>query len=345
MFTRTGTRRRTAMVASLAMAALTLAGCGSGTSTDSSEDGSASDAFPVTIEHALGEATIEAKPERVVTIGWGSVDTAVALGTTPVGMEIDSWGADEDGYLPWTRAAIEERGDELPTTFAVYPEIDIDAIVELEPDLILAPLSGLSQDDYDILSDLAPTVAYPEKAWHTDWKQQIDIIGQALGESEKAKGVISEIEETLATAATDNPEFADYSFAYVYAVEPGSLSLYKSGDARVDIITALGLKEDPTVAEVPIDDDTFTATLGLEQADLLDDVDIVFTWYNDEANKKEIEGQPLFAQVPAVKRGSVVSMVDAALAMASTIITPYSVPYVLDEYIPMISDASKAVER
>lgn len=345
MSTRTAARRLAVASASLAMASLTLFGCGSGASSDDPSAGPASDAFPVTIEHALGEATIESKPERVVTIGWGSVDTAVALGTTPVGMEVDTWGADDDGYLPWTRAAIEERGDELPTTFAVYPEVDIDAIVELEPDLILAPLSGLSQDDYDILSDLAPTVAYPEKAWHTDWKQQIDIIGQALGESEKAESPVTEIEETLATAAADNPEFADYSFAYVYAVEPGSLALYKSGDARVDIITALGLKEDPTVAEVPIDDDTFTATLGLEQADLLDDVDIVFTWYNDEANKKAIEAQPLFAQIPAVKRGSTVSMTDAALAMASTIITPYSVPYVLDEYIPMIKDASKAVER
>ena len=37
------------------------------------------DAFPVTIEHALGKTTIEEEPKRVATLGWSDQDHAVAL--------------------------------------------------------------------------------------------------------------------------------------------------------------------------------------------------------------------------------------------------------------------------
>ena len=50
------------------------------------------DTFPVTIDHALGSTTIEAKPERVVTWGWSAQDAVLGLGVTPVGMPFFSYG-------------------------------------------------------------------------------------------------------------------------------------------------------------------------------------------------------------------------------------------------------------
>ncbi|MFP7760852.1 iron-siderophore ABC transporter substrate-binding protein [Marisediminicola sp. LYQ134] len=340
--TRMFTRVATAALATTALIA--LAGCASGTAAE--PEGASSDgAFPVTISSALGDAVIPAEPERVVTIGWGSADTAVALGTTPVGVEVDAWSGDEDGYQPWTRAAIEERGDELPETFAVYPEVDIDAIIELEPDLILAPQSGLSQDDFDILNDLAPTVAYPETAWRTDWDDQIEIIGQALGKSDEAAGLVTDLETQIADAAAENPDFAGVSFAYIYAGDPGSLAVYQAGDPRVDIISGLGLVEVDEVAALPVSDGTFTSTIGLERADVLDDVDVLFSWANDEASAADIEAQPLYSQIPAVERGSAVVNIDRPLGMAMSMITPYSVPWAIDEYIPLIDDAVAATQE
>lgn len=331
---------RVAAIAVAAAAALLLAGCSTGADTGTSPSATPSDgAFPVTIPSALGEAVIPEAPKRIVTIGWGTADTVVALGSTPVGVEAATWGGDEDQYVPWVREAIEEAGDELPATFTVYPEVDVEAILELEPDLILAPQSGISEGDYATLSEIAPTVAYPGEPWRTSWDDQITLIGQALGKGEKAESLIDGIEARLADAAAAHPEFAGVSFAYVYAAEAGQLSLYQSGDPRVDLITGLGLTPDPTVADVPITAGTFTATVGLERADLLEDADVVFTWFNDEANRAAIEAQPLFAQIPAVARGSYVPSVDNQLSLASSTLTPLSVPWALDKYVPMIAGA------
>jgi iron complex transport system substrate-binding protein len=326
---------------------LLLAGCSSETagpaagSAADSADASAS-SFPVTIESALGTAMIPSAPQRIVTIGWGSADTVVALGTTPVGIEAASWGGDADGYFPWVRDAIEARGDALPEVFNVYPEIDVEAVLALEPDLILAPQSGLSPAQYETLSAFAPTVAFPEEAWRTGWAEQISIIGKALGKPAEADGLIEGINTELAATAAEHPEFKDLSFAYVYTAEPGGLNLYQAGDPRVDLIEGLGLSIDTTVAEIPITPGTFASTVGLERADLLNNVDVLFTWFNDTANQSAIEAQPLFAQIPAVARGSYVPNADNQLAMASSMVTPLSVPWALSAYVPMITGAAAA---
>ncbi|AMM21176.1 hypothetical protein AX769_14825 [Frondihabitans sp. PAMC 28766] len=106
---------------------------------------------------------------------------------------------------------------------------------------------------------------------------------------------------------------------------------------------ALGLTETKNIAALPASKDTFTSDIGLEKANLLDKTDILFTWFNDTANQKQIEAQPLFAQIPAVKRGSYVPNVDQKLAMASTFITPLSVPYALPRYTAMIKKAASRV--
>lgn len=337
--------RGAAVLAAATASVLVLSGCATG--GDEKKDAAASDssAFPVTIESALGDAVIESAPENVVTIGWGSADTAIALGTTPVGVEAATWGGDEDLYFPWVREAIEEKGDDLPATFNVYPEIDVEAVLELAPDLILAPQSGISEDEFATLSEIAPVVAYPDAAWRTTWDEQIEIIGKALGKSDEAADLITGIEDDIAEAAAEHPEFADVSFAYVYTAEPGALSLYQAGDSRVDLISGLGLTMDETVAEVPLTEGSFSSTVGLERADLLDNVDVLFTWFNDEENQKLIEAQPLFAQIPAFQSGAYVPSVDNQLGMASSMITPLSVPWALDKYIPFIEDAVTKVAK
>ena len=333
------------ILAAAAASALLLAGCSTAGGSDSTADASADGSFPVTISSALGDAVIPAAPERIVTIGWGTADTVVALGETPVGLEAATWGGDDDLYFPWVREAIEESGAELPETFNVYPEVDVEAILALEPDLILAPQSGITAEDFATLTAIAPTVAYPEEPWQTAWDDQIEIIGTALGKSDEAADLIDGIQDQLDTAAAENPEFADLSFAYVYTAEPGQLALYQAGDPRVDLISGLGLTLDPAVAAVPLSAGTFASTVGLEQADLLNDVDVLFTWFNDTDNQASIEAQPLFAQIPAFARGSYVPNVDNQLAMASSLLTPLSVPWALDAYIPMIKDAAANVSK
>lgn len=340
-------RRRplVAAAATLAALALTLTACASDDGAAEPEDTAAagSGAFPVTIESALGEAVIEEAPERVVTLGWGSGDIAFSLGVVPVGVEEDAWGGDEDGYQPWLRAAIEEQGGELPETIQMYPELEVEKIVGLEPDLILAPQSGLEQDVFDQLSEFAPVVAYPGEPWQTTIEDQVRIAAEALGVPEKADEVLAEREAALTEAAAAHPEFAGKTFAYVYGGTPGTLSVYLPGDTRVSLLTGLGLELAPSVAGLTASEGTFAATLGLENADQLADADVLFTWFNDTAEQQATEAQPLWQQIPAFQRGSYLPMVDTTLGMAVSVASPLSIPWALDTYVPQIAEAVAAV--
>jgi ABC-type Fe3+-hydroxamate transport system substrate-binding protein len=86
-------RRRGRLGAAALALAVVVAACSSGdddTADDTAGDAGSSDgtadsaAFPVTIEHKYGETTIEAAPERVVSVGFADQDPLLALGIVPV---------------------------------------------------------------------------------------------------------------------------------------------------------------------------------------------------------------------------------------------------------------------
>lgn len=326
-------------------ALLTLSACSGGESSEETSQGSG-DWEPVTIDSALGTATIEEEPERIVTLGQGSTETAIALGTTPVGMEEYTWGADETGYLPWIHDEVTERGDELPELITGSTELDIESILELEPDLILAPWSGVTQDQYDLLSDIAPTVAYPEQPWTIEWDQQIEIIGEAMGQEDEAQGLIDDINTQFEEAR--NEEYEDLTFSYIYNNGPGTLGVFYPNEQRVAMVSALGLTPDPVIEDLRSEYDepgTQSALIGLENADQLSDSDLIFTFYMDEASREEIEAQELYAGIPAVENGAIVAAEDQAFVTASSMINPLTVPYTLERYEPMIDEAVEHVEQ
>ncbi|MGV9692107.1 iron-siderophore ABC transporter substrate-binding protein [Streptomyces sp. NPDC003444] len=336
--------RRRALVAGAAAVSLGLmvTGCGSDEKKDGAA-GSASEApagaFPVTIKSALGDAVIKDKPKRVVTLGQGSAETAIALGNVPVGIEEYPWGSDKTGYLPWIHEAVTKSGGTLPKQFKGGEELDIEAITELEPDVILAPWSGLTQKQYDVLQDIAPTVAYPEKAWSTNWDQQIEIIAKALGQPEKAKELESKIDKQLADAAASRPNYKNVTFSYIYNTGPGTLGVFKPEEQRVAMVSKLGLKVDPVVNEFKETEGTDSALIGLENANKLAKSDIAFTFYMDEKSRKTVEAQPLYAAIPAVKKGALVYSHDTPFVTASSMINPLTVPYSIERYLPMIDKA------
>ena len=347
------TRRGASIGASLAALALLLTACGGGSedaTTDASADATAdateeatteaSDgAFPVTITGALGETTIEEKPERVVTLGWGT-DIAYSLGTVPVGVEFQEWGGDAEGFLPWFREALDENGDELPATIKVTGgEYDVNAIIALEPDLVLAPNSGLTQEQYDQLAAFTNVVAYPDGPWITPVDEQIEITAQALGVPDEAQPLIDGIDTVVAEAAAANPDLANYTFSYVYlGATAGTLDIYPQGDGRVDLLVDLGLVPAPSWADYVPSGDAFVKNLGLENADQLSDSDIIVTWFNDEAEQAAATAQPLWQSIPAVENGAVYEILDRGLGMATTLSTPLSVPWAIEAYIPILND-------
>ncbi|KJQ54312.1 ABC transporter substrate-binding protein [Microbacterium sp. SA39] len=63
-----------------ALAALTLAGCGSTPAAIETSDASASDSFPLTLENCDTEVTVEQAPERAVSLNQSATEILIALG-------------------------------------------------------------------------------------------------------------------------------------------------------------------------------------------------------------------------------------------------------------------------
>ncbi|ANW21619.1 iron-siderophore ABC transporter substrate-binding protein [Streptomyces clavuligerus] len=342
-------RRALAAAATATAAVLTLGGCSSSDEgekkTDKAAEKSSGGAFPVTIQSALGPAEIKEAPKRIVTLGQGSAETAIALGHTPVGIESYPWGSDKTGYLPWIHEAVTKKGEKLPKQFTGGEELDTEAIIELEPDLILAPWSGITDKQFKILKDIAPTVAYPDLPWSTNWDQQIEIISKAVGKPAEAKKLIGDIEKQLSDAGKTRPNYKDLTFSYIYNTGPGTLGVFKPEEQRVKMVSSLGLKVDPVVNGFKETKGTDSALIGLENAEKLKNSDLVFTFYTDEKNRKEIESQPLYGNIPAVKKGAVVVGDTNAFVTASSIINPLTVPWTIDRYLPLIDKAVKAAGK
>lgn len=330
-------------VAALAVTGvLGLAACAS--PTPAVEDAASSgEGYPITIEHALGTTTIDAKPQRVATVNWANQEVPLALGVVPVGMAAANFGDDDgDGILPWVEAKLEELGGEEPVLFDETDGIDFEAVADTAPDVILAAYSGLTQEDYDTLSEIAPVVAYPETAWATSWRDVIKFNSEGMGMAAEGDQLISDLETEISDAAAKYPQLAGKSTMFLTHVDPTDLSevsFYTAHDTRSAFFEDLGLSTPKSVADASAANDEFSGTVSAEQVDVFSDVDIIVT-YGDDTLVDTLEGDPLLSQMPAVKNQAIVALDGAGPMGTAANPTPLAISWVLDDYLALIAAAA-----
>ncbi|KOC91061.1 ABC transporter substrate-binding protein [Winslowiella iniecta] len=300
--------------------------------------------YPLTLVTGLGKAEIKAAPKRIVALGAGAEDIVLQLGTVPVGIEAHYWGGDKQGYLPWFREEVERRNAALPAILNLYPETDIEAILRLQPDLVVATQSGMTQEVFDHLSWFVPVVAWPKSPWLTTPSQQIKLIAQALNRDPQP--LLNDLDLTLKQAAATIPDIHRYTFAYIRGgASGGTLTAYASGDPRVDTLTHLGLTLLPSLAQQTPRFGSFTSFIGLENAERLNDADIVISWYLNQRDRNSVEAQPLFRSIRAYQQGGYIPMMDQALVVAMGYGTPLSVRWGIHRFMPMLQEAIAHVKR
>ncbi len=338
-------RSLVAAVGLVAASALALAGCASEApaaddATPSADASGATDEFPLTITHALGETTIDEAPERVATWGWGSTEAAIAAGVFPVAVAEQTWTVGKGNLLPWVEDAYDEAGVEHPTVLTDAESgatVPYEEFAAAEPDVIIATYSGITQEQYDLLSEIAPTVAYPETPWQTPWDEIITATDDALGRSAAGEAKVEEINQYLADQAAAHPEFAGKTVAAIVdSPEEGLVYVYRAGDPRAGFLEGLGFETAPAVEELAPDDGQFFYTLSYEELDKLDsDLVVAYTYTEEEAEalptKKELQA------LPAVKDGMVVQQVGTIAVSAVSPPTALSVEY--PEGMPKLIDS------
>ena len=334
------TSRLLALGAAAALA-VTLSACSSSAPESTATTGgnpASDDAFPVTIEHVYGETTIDEKPERVATIAWANHEVPLALGIVPVGMSKATWGDDDDnGILPWVEEKLDELGGETPVLFDETDGIDYEAVADTAPDVILAAYSGLTQEEYDTLSKIAPVVAYPDVAWGTSVDDMVEMNAKALGLEAEGEAVIEDLhaDADAALAANSALEGKKVLFAYFDPSDLSQIGYYTAADTRPGYLHDLGLPL-PAIVEENEDSDQFYLQVSAEEAQKFDDVDVLVT-YGDDSTLATLQADPLLSKIPAIAEGRVAILPDATPIAASANPSALSIPWGLEDYLAILA--------
>lgn len=344
-------RTSRALTVTFAVAAMTmLAACSSADDTAAEPTGSAAapsasdaaEAQTTTVEHAFGTTTIEGVPERVATVSWANQEVPLALGVVPVGMQAVTFGDDDgNGLLPWVEDRLEELGAETPVLFDETDGIDFEAVADTNPDVILAAYSGLTQEDYDTLSEIAPTIAYPEGPWVTSWSDMILTNSAGMGMAEEGKALVADLQGEIAETVAAHPGLEGKNTMFLTHVDTADLStvnFYTSNDTRAAFFEELGLNEPASVQEASATGE-FSGSVSAEQVDQFDDVDIIVT-YGDQALVDVLKADPLLSQMPAVANDAVVFLDGSGPMGTAANPTPLSISWVLDDYVTLLAEAA-----
>lgn len=301
-------------------------------------------AFPVEIEHAYGTTMIEEQPERVVTLFDSNSDAVLALGVAPVGVSKVGYGnVEENGLLPWTNAAFEKLGV-TPNVFDDTEETDYEAVNAAEPDLVLIPNSGVTEEEYERLSQIAPTVPYAKIAYATTWEEEAEVTAKALGKEAEGAELIENTKALIAEKLAEHPELEGKTAAFCY-IDPSNLSMvyiYMPLDPRAAFLEELGMKVPESITSMAGDGD-FSVDLSAENIDLLNDVDVIVC-YGDDSLLGELQANELMSTVPAIANGAVATIGDDSDLYMGTYATVLSIPAVIDEYLDLLSVAAAKVQ-
>lgn len=331
----------------LLVAALALSACAANpapTAVAPESDGE----FPLTIQHAYGPTTIPERPERVATVAWANHEVPLALGIVPVGMSEATWGDDDgDGVLPWVEDALDSLGAEIPVLFDETDGIDFAAVADTQPDVILAAYSGITQEEYETLSKIAPVVAFPDVPWGTSYEDMIRLNATALGLAEEGEELIDSLRAQVDEALEAHPALAGKKVLFSY-LDPNDLSqigFYTAHDTRPGFLAGLGLPLPSIVESASAETTAFYTQVSAESGDLLSDVDVFVTYGDpDSGIIAQLQADPLLGLIPAIAEGRIAVLENGTPLAASANPSPLSIGWGIDDYFAVLAAGATGTE-
>ena len=324
-----------------------LAACGRSKSASSTTPGKT-----ISIKHVYGTTEVPADATKVATVAWANQDVLLALGIMPLGFSKQTWGVtDGSGMLPWTK----EKVDELTANGAAQPKLFDDdggvkinpqAVNATKPEVILAVYSGMSKEEYETLSKIAPTVAYPKVAWGTPWRETIAINATAVGKKTEGDTLVADLEKQVADAVAKHPQIKGKAAAFCYTAEGDATKFgyYTTADPRTAFLPDLGMKVPASVEKTSKENaSAFNVDISTENADSLNDFDLI-VMYGTESDLAAMQANSLLSQVRAIKNGAVAFVGNSDPMAASTNPGPLSIPWGIEKYVGLIATAAGKVK-
>ncbi len=277
----------------------------------------------------FGTTVIEAPPERVASVDFNGADNLLALGVQPVVVR-DWYGDHPRGVWPWADALLEGEPEVL------RGELDFEQIASADPDVIIALWSGITAEEYERLSLIAPVVAVPEGLgdYALPWDELALLAGRAVGREAEAEAQVAAIRERLAAVAAEHPEWQGLTAAVAGAFE-GEVGAYTSADIRPLLLAEMGF-EVPEAIDARVGANEFWVTFSQEDLAPLD-ADLL-VWIDGEDGFAAVEALAARPFLAAHQEGREVFLgeeITAAFSHGSLL----SLPLVIDRLVPMIEAA------
>lgn len=242
------------------------------------------------IPHALGETEVCGQPKKIVALGPNILEILLALEVQPIGY------AD---YFSLTNQNLDQPSQQIlylgkqmtsqPSNVGTWIDPSLEAIAKLQPDLILGS-KGANQDEYTLLSKIAPTLLFTYYEADKGWQPSFRSIARVLGRSEQAEKVIADHNRRLAAVREElKPIAITYPSVMLLASNQlnQNLQLENSNNSSCgSLIENLGFQ----IVSLPSleKSEETTSTISLEVLPQLDaDLIILQAWNRDFSSPPE----------------------------------------------------------
>lgn len=272
-------------------AALALAACGGPESGGSGEsDASTGGAFPVTVADARGDVTLDAEPERIVSLSPSATEMLFAVGA---GDQVVA--ADEYSNYP----------EEAPTTDLSGFTPNVEAVTEEDPDLVI--LARDAEDSADQMEKVGVDVLVLEAATgFQDTYDQLRLLGEATGHADEGDAEAERVQGEIEDIVADTREAVGDTELGVYHEVDDAMYSATSDTFIGQVYSELGLDNIADRAEGAAEAGGYPQ-LSPEFV-VEENPDLVFLAYPGGDAVDDLEDRPAFDTVTAVENGDVVQL-------------------------------------
>lgn len=202
------TNMKKALMSILFILALVASGCGNGSTGSDNE----ADAATITYQSENGPVEIPADPKRIIALT--NAPNIVSLGGTLVG--VDEWTKKNPLFT--------EKLEGVETV----SEADLEKLIELDPDLIVA---GSHMQNLDKIGDIAPTIVY---TWgKLDYLAQQLEIGKVLNKEAEAQAWIDDFSARAKAAGEEiKAKIGENATVTVFEYDAKTFYVYGNNWAR-----------------------------------------------------------------------------------------------------------------
>ena len=271
-----------------------LVGCQDNVSEDDPKETNNNTVDEQVLTDAMGnEVTIPANPDRVIASYLE--DYLLALGITPVAQWAIHDGASIQDYL-------QEDLKDVPT---IPYDLPFEVVTSFSPDLLIMSSADMVEGGkYEQYSKIAPTYVLDLEN-NSDWREKLLKIGEVFDKKEEAEQVLVTYDgKAKESKQLLKESMGNQSVAAIWLVNNTFFIVSDKVSSGVVLYDDLGLEKPNVVEEISTTATDNWSEISLEKLAELD-ADHLFLVNSDKGNGAKMLEDPIWKDIPAVKKGQI----------------------------------------